>query len=52
MTSDERRRAIDAWLAKADEALADAAILLSRESLTGTINRCSCRNSGFFRGDI
>jgi uncharacterized protein (UPF0332 family) len=31
---------IEAWLAKADDALADAAILLSRESLTGTINRC------------
>jgi len=40
MTSDERRRAVEAWLAKADNALADAEILLSRESLTGTINRC------------
>jgi uncharacterized protein (UPF0332 family) len=40
MTSDERRRTIEAWLAKADEALADAAMLLNRESLGGTVNRC------------
>ena len=31
---------VEAWLAKADQALADAAILHTRESLTGTMNRC------------
>jgi len=40
MTSEDRRRTIEAWLAKADEALADAAILLGRKSLSGTMNRC------------
>jgi uncharacterized protein (UPF0332 family) len=40
MMSDERRRVVEAWLDKANNALADAEILLSRESLTGTINRC------------
>lgn len=31
---------VEAWLAKADQALADAATLHTRESLTGTMNRC------------
>ena len=31
---------VEAWLAKADQALADAATLHTRESLTGTTNRC------------
>ena len=31
---------VEAWLAKADQALADATILHTRESLTGTMNRC------------
>ena len=40
MTSEDRRPTIEAWLAKADQALADATLLLAHESLTGTMNRC------------
>ncbi|MGD0899854.1 MAG: HEPN domain-containing protein [Thermoguttaceae bacterium] len=40
MTPDERREAIEAWLLKAEEGLADAAILLDRASRGGAMNRC------------
>ena len=40
MMPEDQRRVIEAWLVKADDALTDAAILLSHESLTGTMNRC------------
>jgi len=40
MTPEERCRVVEAWLAKADQAMADATILHTRESLTGTTNRC------------
>ena len=40
MTPEDRCRVVEAWLAKADEALADAAILHAEHSLTGTANRC------------
>jgi len=40
MTPEERCRVVEAWLAKADQAMADATILHARESLTGTANRC------------
>jgi len=40
MTPEDRYPTIEAWLIKADQALADAALLLDHESLAGTINRC------------
>ena len=40
MTSENRHPTVEAWLAKADQALADAAILLANQSPAGTINRC------------
>jgi uncharacterized protein (UPF0332 family) len=40
MTPDERRRVVDLWLSKGDEALADATVLFERQSLAGTSNRC------------
>lgn len=40
MTAEDRHPTIEAWLVKADQALADAALLMANESLTGTMNRC------------
>ncbi len=40
MTPEDRRRLVEAWLVKADEALADAAILHNNQSLASTANRC------------
>jgi uncharacterized protein (UPF0332 family) len=40
MTPEDRRRLVEAWLAKADEALADAAVLHAGQSLASTTNRC------------
>jgi uncharacterized protein (UPF0332 family) len=40
MTSDDRRQLSAAWLAKANEVLADAAVLLAQQSLTSALNRC------------
>jgi uncharacterized protein (UPF0332 family) len=40
MTAEDRHPTIEAWLANADQALTDAALLLANQSLTGTLNRC------------
>ena len=40
MTPEDRRRMAEVWLAKADQALADAAVLHAERSLVGTANRC------------
>ena len=40
MTSEDRGRIAQSWLAKAYEALADAVILHTERSLAGTANRC------------
>ena len=40
MMPEDRHRMVGAWLVKDDQALADAITLHTRESPTGTMNRC------------